>query len=106
MRTDLACTERVTIWPRSSPETFLKLPIFAMMCVPFTSGPRQSRPRCAGRAGRQTAPQPKARSEAEDGSDQTFLVRGERSEEHTSALQSLMRISYDVFCLKKKKTNQ
>src|SRR3546814_1578664 len=27
-----------------------------------------------------------------------------RSEEHTSELQSLMRISYDVFCLKKKKT--
>src|SRR3546814_7478647 len=26
-----------------------------------------------------------------------------RSEEHTSALQSLMRISYAVFCLKKKK---
>src|SRR3546814_4435071 len=38
-----------------------------------------------------------------------FLVRrrvgrrGERSEEHTSELQSLMRISYAVFCLKKKK---
>src|SRR3546814_5804383 len=29
-------------------------------------------------------------------------VGGERSEEHTSELQSLMRISYDVFCLKKK----
>src|SRR3546814_8053661 len=28
---------------------------------------------------------------------------GSRSEEHTSELQSLMRISYDVFCLKKKK---
>src|SRR3546814_6784503 len=28
-----------------------------------------------------------------------------RSEEHTSELQSLMRISYAVFCLKKKKTN-
>src|SRR3546814_5197833 len=27
------------------------------------------------------------------------------SEEHTSELQSLMRISYAVFCLKKKKTN-
>src|SRR3546814_8717437 len=27
----------------------------------------------------------------------------DRSEEHTSELQSLMRISYDVFCLKKKK---
>src|SRR3546814_3237453 len=38
------------------------------------------------------------------------LVRGphrrqrKRSEEHTSELQSLMRISYAVFCLKKKKT--
>src|SRR3546814_3475163 len=29
--------------------------------------------------------------------------RGVRSEEHTSELQSLMRISYAVFCLKKKK---
>src|SRR3546814_3870088 len=29
-----------------------------------------------------------------------------RSEEHTSELQSLMRISYAVFCLKKKKTIQ
>src|SRR3546814_2316816 len=33
------------------------------------------------------------------------LVTGSlRSEEHTSELQSLMRISYAVFCLKKKKT--
>src|SRR3546814_5015960 len=30
---------------------------------------------------------------------------GPRSEEHTSELQSLMRISYAVFCLKKKKNN-
>src|SRR3546814_2400997 len=30
--------------------------------------------------------------------------RVSRSEEHTSELQSLMRISYAVFCLKKKKT--
>src|SRR3546814_1373929 len=29
-----------------------------------------------------------------------------RSEEHTSELKSLMRISYAVFCLKKTKTNQ
>src|SRR3546814_6368132 len=29
-----------------------------------------------------------------------------RSEEHTSELQSLMRISYAVFCLKKKRTSQ
>src|SRR3546814_1818981 len=30
---------------------------------------------------------------------------GDRSEEHTSELQSLMRNSYAVFCLKKKKKN-
>src|SRR3546814_8904096 len=30
----------------------------------------------------------------------------DRSEEHTSELQSLMRISYAVFCLKKKKITQ
>src|SRR3546814_10631511 len=33
------------------------------------------------------------------------LRKHERSEEHTSELQSLMRISYAVFCLKKKNTN-
>src|SRR3546814_2822962 len=45
--------------------------------------------------------------------DQTFgnLFRGadqgiSRSEEHTSELQSLMRISYAVFCVKKKKVRQ
>src|SRR3546814_3312058 len=35
---------------------------------------------------------------------QVHWPSGERSEEHTSELQSLMRISYAVFCLKKKKT--
>src|SRR3546814_4637498 len=30
------------------------------------------------------------------------IAAGNRSEEHTSELQSLMRISYAVFCLKKK----
>src|SRR3546814_1681962 len=38
--------------------------------------------------------------EVEDGG-----LIGQRSEEHTSELQSLMRISYAVFCLKKKNTN-
>src|SRR3546814_9678258 len=44
-----------------------------------------------------------------DGTTQLFGNAGRyylpiRSEEHTSELQSLMRNSYDVFCLKKKKT--
>src|SRR3546814_6984525 len=34
---------------------------------------------------------------------QVFRAFADRSEEHTSELQSLMRISYAVFCLKKKK---
>src|SRR3546814_6299218 len=35
----------------------------------------------------------------------SHLARMMRSEEHTSELQSLMRISYAVFCLKKKQDN-
>src|SRR3546814_6920788 len=43
--------------------------------------------------------------------DVSFMLLWERhgalrSEEHTSELQSLMRISYAVFCLKKKKTHK
>src|SRR3546814_6573200 len=40
------------------------------------------------------------------GLDQVGLVPEMRSEEHTSELQSLMRISYAVFCLKKKKNTK
>src|SRR3546814_9246900 len=42
--------------------------------------------------------------------DESIVVtaqrENERSEEHTSELQSLMRTSYAAFCLKKKKTKQ
>src|SRR3546814_7003955 len=41
--------------------------------------------------------------EGEGGVDCRGDRRAERSEEHTPELQSLMRISYAVFCLKKKK---
>src|SRR3546814_1231619 len=43
-----------------------------------------------------------ARAYASCGCDRETV--GARSEEHTSELQSLMRISYAVFCLKNKKT--
>src|SRR3546814_3590991 len=47
-----------------------------------------------------------ARNLANDGHQVTLVSKDLplRSEEHTSELQSLMRISYAVFCLKKKKT--
>src|SRR3546814_2720555 len=52
--------------------------------------------RCAGRG----------RSRAEECRHRQHLHQGTaRSEEHTSELQSLMRISYAVFCLKKKNRN-
>src|SRR3546814_1035321 len=41
-----------------------------------------------------------------DSSRAAFSILPSRSDEHTSELQSLMRISYAVFCLKKKKTLQ
>src|SRR3546814_2189010 len=43
-----------------------------------------------------------ARTASRNENIEQFLVKT-RSEEHTSELQSLMRISYAVFCLKKKK---
>src|SRR3546814_7197275 len=42
----------------------------------------------------------------ENGSLGNVLTNSTRSEEHTSELQSLMRISYAVFCLNKKNTNK
>src|SRR3546814_9154843 len=47
---------------------------------------------------RRAEPQSRSRSQYPAWAD-----RRDRSEEHTSELQSLMRISYAVFCLKKKK---
>src|SRR3546814_7455817 len=43
---------------------------------------------------------------SEPGVPLTLMLYRPRSEEHTSELQSLMRISYAVFCLKKKKKKQ
>src|SRR3546814_6915715 len=58
-----------------------------------------------GAAAQATAPDVNA--DDEDGAAEEFVENPNsrvRSEEHTSELQSLMRISYAVFCLKKKKT--
>src|SRR3546814_7699926 len=64
------------------------------------AGRRAARRRSAARAHRPT------RLRGADDRAHIFAARrksGRRSEEHTSELQSLMRISYAVFCLKKKK---
>src|SRR3546814_1339115 len=57
----------------------------------------------AVRQGAVSAVDARLRCRAADGAARARLEAGHRSEEHTSGLQSLMRISYAVFCLKKKK---
>src|SRR3546814_4594523 len=49
---------------------------------------------------------PPVAQEQEQPFGQHSVAVATRSEEHTSELQSLMRISYAVFCLKKKKTRK
>src|SRR3546814_1918643 len=60
--------------------------------------------RIAQRAGIERLPRVRAEGQADAGVDDRDAVPAVsgRSEEHTSELQSLMRISYAVFCLKKK----
>src|SRR3546814_10572379 len=53
-----------------------------------------------------TLPRAMAVKAMEDCTVEGSSVRNSRSEEHTSELQSLMRISYAVFCLKKKQQYQ
>src|SRR3546814_1820847 len=64
----------------------------------FLPEPVRSRARCRQLAGAPAAQLHQARPALPEGC--------QRSEEHTSELQSLMRISYAVFCLKKKKNTK
>src|SRR3546814_4963376 len=68
--------------------------------------PRRDRPGAVGSAGDgQSANGGAARSQRRWPPADERTHPAIRSEEHTSELQSLMRISYAVFCLKKKKTH-
>src|SRR3546814_5763563 len=63
----------------------------------------RSRPRQGGRAARRRRLERAARRHPPQRQGRAAAARiHDRSEEHTSELQSLMRISYAVFCLKKK----
>src|SRR3546814_7049561 len=59
----------------------------------------------AGRTSRALARSAAARAAAASGAAGLAAERDARSEGHTSELQSLMRISYAVFCLKKNKNH-
>src|SRR3546814_2441743 len=73
----------------------------------FRSPPPAARAQPGARRGGRTASRPDADggrggSRASAGACVMSAAPQSRSEEHTSELQSLMRISYAVFCLKKK----
>src|SRR3546814_1411802 len=93
----------------------------SIQCVARGRPARQSQRHCAvalidnrsqSRPAGQVGDRPQARvagcnvAMAVDGGRSRATSLCERSEEHTSELQSLMRISYAVFCLKKKTTVQ
>src|SRR3546814_2032596 len=63
----------------------------------------QAAPRISRTEAGTLAPAFWAHDDGENAPAMQFVRAGWRSEEHTSELQSLMRISYAVFCLKKKK---
>src|SRR3546814_1492528 len=71
---------------------------------PYTTlfrSPHRRREKRVGAADHQ--PDAQVRTHCDGPDFRTDRARRDRSEEHTSELQSLMRISYAVFCLKKKK---
>src|SRR3546814_957691 len=68
---------------------------------PRGGGQPPARPKTPPASPSQAQPQAPAQMRAED-----MTACPVRSEEHTSELQSLMRISYAVFCLKKKTNNK
>src|SRR3546814_15701629 len=78
--------------PRST-RTDTRFP-YTTLFLSSRAGSRPARARCAGRTHRRDADARHRSTPSPSTPD--------RSEEHTSELQSLMRISYAVFCLKKK----
>src|SRR3546814_6188388 len=75
--------------------------LYVTLLRPFPSTTFGGPPPRAG----EDRPQPAAFRPSSSRAQAAAQTKKGRSEEHTSELQSLMRISYAVFCLKKKNTN-
>src|SRR3546814_6945671 len=79
------------------------LGVDGVAALPHHAAPAAAADAMAGRGGAGVARDPRASVGV--AALQRDRLRRVRSEEHTSELQSLMRNSYAVFCLKKKKNN-
>src|SRR3546814_9119560 len=93
----------------ASPMLMRKFVCFSLTCAPPTIKPRQPASSTSCHAlwpsgFLKVEPPVFERSGCE--ASRLAEMRSIRSEEHTSELQSLMRISYAVFCLKKKKQSK
>src|SRR3546814_20220034 len=88
--------------PPRSTRTDTLFPYTTLFRSGYRAGSRGRRASARRRRARPPAPRPRPRGRGSSGR----CPRGRRSEEHTSELQSLMRISYAVFCLKKNKRNK
>src|SRR3546814_7444405 len=102
---------RISDWSSDVCSSDLSCPPAPKGLRPFGRGPRKASFRRVRRLrrGASTAGSGNNRSRNDCPVPRTArAVRGtgQRSEEHTSELQSLMRISYAVFCLKKKKNTK
>src|SRR3546814_1503062 len=93
-------TRTDTLFPYTTLFLSCATPMRALACAVRRSAAATSGRLCSNWDGRPTGMAGTAANVTE-GSN----VNAERSEEHTSELQSLMRISYAVFCLKKKNKN-
>src|SRR3546814_6811332 len=83
---------------------FLVSQLASALAVPFGTQPQIRFDAAQAAAETLHARNERQRDERQASAESTFLADPQvRSEEHTSELQSLMRISYAVFCLKKKK---
>src|SRR3546814_8031424 len=100
-RTATTSSSSSTASPASPAPTTSRRPPRVGSCRVASTPGRSTRPRSS------SAPPATSRRAAASPSSPPLSSRPgaawTRSEEHTSELQSLMRISYDVFCLKKKK---
>src|SRR3546814_9015313 len=95
---------------RRPPRSTRTATLFPYTTLFRSAGAHPRAPHAASRAARRepaaSRPQPRRGRGGSDGPGAQAApgaLTSERSEEHTSELQSLMRISYAVFCLKKKK---
>src|SRR3546814_4670502 len=118
MRVDLGCVPqqvRERWWRLAQPASAAERACSTYPCNGGDAGPRRAggstsgQHRCRVRARIRGAAAARALSLAGSLARTMVAPAGQclcdRSEEHTSELQSLMRISYAVFCLKKKKKN-